>query len=157
MPADAITEPENRIVYVAPQMIMKMYFKYYSFRSGVPSIYVADENVVPSYWGYTMEPHLKEIITLKASQLYESGISANNMKSRFLEDFRMKPEEIGPQVLTMQHLEAGFVVIACLLAFSVAVFALEVAPILWRKMLAWLEKAIFCCVVVKFTRINKLM
>jgi hypothetical protein len=152
---DAFTEPENQIGLLGSEMIMKVYFKMKNFRSGVSSIYVADENVVPLYWGYIMNTPLKEIITSKASQLYEAGILTRILKSMFMEDFRVKPEEIGPQVLTMQHLEAGFVVIACLLAFSVAVFTVEVAPILWRKMLYWIERAIFCCVVVKFIRMNK--
>jgi hypothetical protein len=154
---ESFTEPENRIGFIVTPTIMKAHLKLINFRSGVTSLYVADENIAPLYWGYIMKTPLKEIITLKASQLHESGILSRIMNSAFMEDFESKPEEIGPQVLTLQHLEAGFVVIACLLASSVAVFAVEVAPKLWRKMLDWLEKAVFCCVVVKFIRMNKLM
>jgi hypothetical protein len=137
-------------------MIMKAFQKL-SLKSGVASNFVTDENIAPLYWGYVMKPHLKDIITLKTSQLHEAGIYTHKFNSLLLQDFEMKPEEIGPQVLKLRHLAAGFVVIVCLLAFSVAVFAVEVAPKLLRKLFSCLGKAIFCCVVVKFTRINKLM
>jgi hypothetical protein len=152
---DSFVEPDNHLAHVLPLMYMKT--SYQQYRSGVPSVFVADENVGPFWWGFIMKTPLKGIISLKASQLHESGILSHIMKAAFIEDFRMKPEAVGPQVLTMQHLAAGFVVFLCLLAFSVAVFAFELAPKLLKMLLTWLEKAVFCCVVVKFTRTNKLM
>jgi hypothetical protein len=134
------------------EAMQKMNLKY-----GVPSVFVADENVAPLWFGFIMQMYLKNIITLRASQLHESGILSHMLKARFMKDFEKKPKEIGPQVLTLRHLAAGFVVISCLLAVSVAVFAVEVAPKLWRKMLTWLGKAVFCCVIVKFKRMNKLI
>jgi hypothetical protein len=116
----------------------------------------ADENVAPAYWGYLiMQPHLKDVITLKAGQLQQAGILTRHL-SKF-EGVDLKPEPIGPQVLTLKHLEAGFVVIFSLLASSVAVFAIEIAPKLARLFWAWLRKAIFFYVVDKFTKMNKLM
>jgi hypothetical protein len=126
------------------------------YRFGVSSVYVTEENIAPVWKGYVMKTPLKEIITLKASQLHESGILTNLLSTTSLEDFKSKLEKIGPQVLTLQHLSAGFVVIFSLLAFSVAVFAVEVAPKLWKIMQAWLGKAVFCYILVKFTRMNKL-
>jgi hypothetical protein len=123
------------------------------YKSGVPSVFIADENVAPTWFGFTMDPPLKEIISLKASHLQEAGIMQRAMKSEFMEDVEFKPEEIGPQVLTLQHLEAGFVVILFVLLLSIAVFAVELTP----KLFTWLQRAVFCCVVVKFTRMNKLM
>jgi hypothetical protein len=35
-----------------------------------------------------------------------------------MKDFEKKPKEIGPQVLTLRHLAAGFVVISCLLLWK---------------------------------------
>jgi hypothetical protein len=152
----AITEPENRMGLFASLMVMKAFYKR-DYRSGVPSVFVADENVLPLHWGYVMKTPLRDIISSKALQLQEAGIWTRHFKNAMLEDFRSKPEEIGPQVLTLQHLSAGFVVIVTLLSLSVAVFAVEVSAKLWRKLLPWLGKAVFCCVVLKFTRINKLM
>jgi hypothetical protein len=150
---EAFLEPENRIglLYVA---MMKKYVHKKKYRSGVSSIFFADENVSPMYFGYYMQPHLNDIITLKAGQLQQSGIL-----TRLLHTYEgnSKPEEIGPQVLTLRHLEASFVVIFCLLASSVAVFAVEIAPKLSKKLWTWLRKAVFFYVVVKFAKMNKLM
>jgi hypothetical protein len=123
------------------------------YRSGVSSIFTAQENVQTRMHGFIMDAHLKEIIALKASQLQEAGIMQLFVKSFLNTNVELKPEEIGPQVLTLRHLAAGFVVILFLLVLSIAVFVVELTP----KLLAWLEKAIFFCVVVKFTKINKLM
>jgi hypothetical protein len=131
---------------------MELHYKM-AYKYGVPSIYVADEIVAPTWFGFFMDPPLKEIIVLKVSQLQQAGITQRSLKPQFMEDVEFKPEEIGPQVLTLRHLEAGFVVILFLLLLSIAVFALEFAP----KLLAWLQKAAFCCVVMKFTKLNKLM
>jgi hypothetical protein len=122
-------------------MMMKAFYKL-SYRSGVSSSFDVDENIAPLHWGYVMKPHLSDIITLKTSQLHEAGIFARNWKSELLKDFETKPEEIGPQVLTLQHLAAGFVVIVCLLAFSVAIFAVEIAPKLSRNLFSWFGKGL---------------
>jgi hypothetical protein len=134
-----------------------MYRKFWAkfeYRSGISSIFFADENVAPKYWGYLMQPHLKDTIKLKARQLLQAGILTRHLREL---EGDLKPEEIGPQVLTLRHLGAGFVVIFCLLASSVAVFAVEIAPKLLKKYWAWFGKAVFFYVVVKFTKMNKLM
>jgi hypothetical protein len=153
---DAVTEPENRYGFISTPNLMKTLNKD-EYRYGVSSIFVADVDITPMWFGYTMKPLVKEIISTKAAHLQEAGILSYKINSAFMKDFETKPEEIGPQVLSLQHLEAGFVVILCLLGFSVAVFAVEVAPKLLKMLLLWSEKAVFCCVVVKFTRMNKLM
>jgi hypothetical protein len=128
-----------------------------TYRSGVASVFVADENVGPKYIGFIMSPPLNDIITLKASQLQEAGITQRFIKSKFLRGVEFKPEEIGPQVLTLQHLKTGFVMIFCLLASSVAVFAVEIAPKLARMFWAWLRIGIFFYVVLKVRKLNKLV
>jgi hypothetical protein len=123
----------------------------------VPSVFVTDENVAPTLWVLTMSSPLKDIIFLKTSQLQQAGIMQRWVNLKYDSKFGMKIEEIGPQVLQLQHLETGFVVILCLFGLSIGVFALEFAPKLWKKLLAWLKKGVFCFVLVKFTRMNKLM
>jgi hypothetical protein len=153
---EAFTEPENRLAIVASSKLMKMYHLN-TYKTGMSSIVVSDEDVAPLTWGFSMNAPMKDIISLKASQLNEAGILSHDLNNLFFKYPHSKPEDIGPQVLTLKHLRAGFVVILCLLALSIAVFAVEIVPKLWRKLVAWLEKAIFCCIVLKFTIMNKLM
>jgi hypothetical protein len=152
----AFIEPENRVGLLATSLVMKIIHRKF-LDSGASSVCVADEDVSAFWFGFVMKTHLKEIISLKASQLQEAGILTRELKFEFMEDNKSKPEKIGPQVLTLQNLSAGFVVISCLLALSVAVFAVEVAPKLLKNLRAWLEKAVFCYVVMKFTKLNKLI
>jgi hypothetical protein len=151
-----IPEPENRVATVISPTLLKLYYRR-EYRSGVSSIFATDENVAPTLFGYIMKTHLKEIVSLKLSHLNEAGIFSHTMKPHFMKDFESKPEEIGPQVLRLHHLAAGFVVILFLLIVSVAVFAVEVLPNLWKSLLSWPGKAVFCFAVVKFTKMNKLM
>jgi hypothetical protein len=154
-PVDALADPENRIALLTTNMLMKGLLRE-NYRYGVSSVFVSDENIATIRIGYVIKTPFKDIISLKLSQLQEAGIFLK-INSLYMQDFEMKPEAIGPQVLTIQHLGTGFVVIFSLLALSVAVFAVEIAPKLWKKLLSWLEKVVFCCVVVKFTGMNKMM
>jgi hypothetical protein len=148
-------DPENRYALLSTIMLMKI-LQRNELRYGLSSVFVSDENIATLRIGFVIKTPFKDIILLKLSQLQEAGIYLQ-MKSLFMQDFEMKPEAIGPQVLTIRHLETGFVVIFSLLALSIAVFAVEIASKLWKKLLTWLEKFVFCCVVVKFTRMNKMM
>jgi hypothetical protein len=74
-----------------------------------------------------------------------------------LEEFKSKPEKIGPQVLTLQHLGAGFIVICVSLGISVIAFAAECAPMLIRKFKRWFGLSVVLYVVVKFTRMNRML
>jgi hypothetical protein len=98
-----------------------------TYKRGVSSIFVADEDVSSAWYGFRMNVVLKDIISLKASQLVESGILPRVLEKVALDDHLMKPEEIGPQVLTLRHLEAGFVVICVLLGVSIVAFVVELA------------------------------
>jgi hypothetical protein len=155
-PMDIFMEPENRVACLYTSVLFKAHYKS-DYRSGVPSIFFAVEDIAPTWWGFNMTTVLKDILTLKVSQLHEAGIIERDMYFELKSDTELKPEKIGPQVLTLPHLAAGFVMILFLLLLSIAVFAVEFVPKLWMKLLAWLQRAVFCCVVVKFTRMNKLM
>jgi hypothetical protein len=136
--------------------VVKKFYHKIEYRSGVSSIFFADENVAPLYWGYYMQPHLNDIISSKAFQLHESGILTHTLHSK-LDGADWKLEQIGPQVLTLRHLGASFVVILCSLASSVAVFAIEVVPKLLKKLLTWIRNAVLFYVVYEFSKMNKLM
>jgi hypothetical protein len=138
---EILTEPENRIAILTTPKYISLHYKVF-YRSGVPSVFVAEEDVAITWFGFVMDPPMKDIITLKASQLQQAGIMQRSLKPEFKEDFELEPEEIGPQVLTLQHLEAGFVVILFLLLLSIVVFAVEFAS----KLLVWIKRVVFCCV-----------
>jgi hypothetical protein len=143
---DNLVEPENRMsLVVTPFNLEKLYKTIY--KTGVSSVFMLDENVTPYYWGYMTNLVMKDIIYLKATQLFESGIFSHYMKQFYLEDF-------GPQVLTLQHLEAGFVIICGLLSLSVLAFIIECTPKVIKKMF---EMCLVCYIVVKFTKMNKML
>jgi hypothetical protein len=106
-----------------------------SYRSGFSSVFESEEEVFPSYVGFMMTNALKDVIHFRASQLHESGIIWHFIKQE--SDFKSKPEEIGPQVLKLEHLKAGFVIICGLLGASVFVFAIECLSKLLKKALLW--------------------
>jgi hypothetical protein len=153
---EPFAEPENRMALVAPSMIVGMAYKK-TYRYGVSSILEANENISPYQMGYVMHIALKDIITLKTSQFFESGYFNYLYKTHAkMEDFKLKPQAIGPQVLTLDHLGAGFVVILVCLGLSSAAFAVECAPILWRKLKKLIGSSFACYAVVKFIRMIKM-
>jgi hypothetical protein len=101
-----------------------------------------------------MHPSLRDILALKASQFQESGYYSYKIKQTFRESFLIKPEEIGPQVLTLNHLQAGFLLIFGLLALSFVAFLAECSTIVLKKLA---ELFVVCFVVAKFVRMKKLL
>jgi hypothetical protein len=108
-----------------------------------------------------MDIVLKDIITLKAAQLNEAGILAHEQRKKFnTESIRSKPEEIGPQVLTLQHLSPGFMVICGMMTISFVAFVAECTPRLLKNVKElWdfgIEILVLSYIVVKFIKIHKL-
>jgi hypothetical protein len=122
------------------------------------SVFEADEDTLPYFMGYKMHIALKDTFTPKISQLHESGIIRRELRGASIESFRMKPGKIGPQVLTLSHLRAGFIVISVLLGVSVLIFMVECGPMLAKKLFDWcLNYFLPCYIVVKFTRMNRML
>jgi hypothetical protein len=122
------------------------------------SVFEADEDTLPIFIGYKMHIALKDVVSLKVSQLYESGIIQLKFKEASLESKRLKPGKIGPQVITLTHLKAGFILIFSLLGSSVLIFMVECGPKLVKKLFDWcLFEILPCYMVVKFTRMNKML
>jgi hypothetical protein len=128
-----------------------------TFRSGLSSVTIADEDVSALYMGVVIHESLKEIIRLKMSQLHEAGLFSSFLNKLTLDKFKTKPATIGPQVLTLTHLKAGFVVIFVLLAVSVVAFAAECAPILMKKVKNLFDACLSCYVVVKLIRMKRML
>jgi hypothetical protein len=148
-----VSEPENHVSYILARILIKIVCKR-DYRSGVLSVFEADEDTLPYFLGYKMHIALRDVITLKISQLHESGILQLALGKTSLESFRTKPGKIGPQVLTVAHLRAGFIVILALLGLSVLIFMIECGPKLVKKLF---HSFLPCYIVVKFTRMNRML
>jgi hypothetical protein len=154
---DRAADPENRVALLVTPFMLNQVLKH-SFRTGLPSLYEADDIILEIYMGFTMHVSLKNIITLKASQIHESGILSWEIRTKnHMDEFLKKLQEIGPQVLTFTHLRAGFVVIFGFLGASIFVFAAECTPKLLQKMKKVLEFCLVCFFVMKFIRKNKIV
>jgi hypothetical protein len=92
-------EPENRVACLYTSVLFKAHYKS-DYRSGLPSIFFSVEDVAPTWWGFNITTVLKDIFTLKASQLQEAGIIEREWYSQLKSDAELNPEEIGPQVWT---------------------------------------------------------
>jgi hypothetical protein len=153
---DKLAEPENHFAIICIDKLLRDSLRTH-YRAGTPSIFVANENISPMYHGFLMHIALKDIVTLKVSHLHESGIPTFANPKRPIEEYDTKPREIGPQVLTIGHLKAGFVLILGLLVVSLVVFAIECTPKILRKMKKLFQICVMAYIVVKFIRMNKLL
>jgi hypothetical protein len=147
---DRSADHENRVALLITPLVLNQVLKY-CYRSGLPSLYEADDFSHNLYMGFTMS--LKDIITLKASQIIESGILSWEIRTKNqMDELLNKPQEIGPQVLTFQHLRAGFVVIFGFLGASIVVFAAECTPKVVEKIKKFIE---FCLVVLRCIEVHQ--
>jgi hypothetical protein len=121
---NAFVEPENKIAFVTFSHHINLY-EAFEYKFGVSSSFKADEVVSLSYFYISAPIHLREILNLKASQLYESGIYKHAFNKQYKIRDPVKVFRIGPQVLTLKHLEAGFVVFCSFLSLSFIVFVIE--------------------------------
>jgi hypothetical protein len=152
-----LVEPEHRTAFInSPSFLLSVYKKRYRF--GVSSIFVADEDFSPPLcYGIASNIALKEIVHLKASQINEAGIIRFLIKDFTQEISKMKPKDIGPQVLTLNHLEASFVIICVLLILSVFAFVVECRQIVINELKLNVELGLMCYIVVKFVKMKKLL
>jgi hypothetical protein len=151
-----VVEPENRLGFITSHL----YFTYAhnrNYKNGVSSVFLANDGIAPVHIGFLINVAYKDIITLKASQFVESGIISYWMKKTIYGEPPTKRDEIGAQVLTLQHLSAGFVVIFALLALSIIAFAAECAPKLLRSMKKWIQRCVMSYVVKKFSGMNNML
>jgi hypothetical protein len=149
-------EPENRQAWITMASTLKRAYKKY--KTGVSSVNEATAvgNIAPVYFIYTMNVALTDILTLKILQFQESGIFSVQ-KIRNYTDKVLKQESSGPQVLTLEHLKAGFVVICGLLTLSGLVFFAECVSVLPTKCKKQIEMRLMSYVIEKFIETNKIL
>jgi hypothetical protein len=150
---DYAVDSGNRIVAITAPAWFKQYMGMV-FGSGTSSIIVAEPSIAPVYFGISTEQHvMKPELHLLASKLRESGILAHLMKNYlFRDEMNEKPREIGPQVLTLGHLRAGFIICIVMWSLSALAFIFEYSVRIWKKLFTL---CVSSYVAVKFTKMNK--
>lgn len=110
-----------------PQIMFVLNNKY---RSGFTSLKMLPNGFLTLAVGFVYKrfsPFI-EIMNEKLLEVVASGLTNYWIEIRLNpKGLRRIVEEIGPQVLTMEHLEVGFFICLAPLVLSIIVFALEIA------------------------------
>jgi hypothetical protein len=147
------TEPENRIGFVYSPIELKIALNR-NYKTGSTSITSTDEQLLDYHIAFHSIPEFKRTVHLKATQLLESGIFwFLYEKGHYPRDFTSNPEPIGPQVLSMTHLKAGFIIFCVFLSLSIVAFIFECGPTVSKKVF---HMCLSVYIVVKFTKMNKM-
>lgn len=99
------------------------------FRSGISSILTLIDKFEFVYYGIPFKPFnpFLEIFNFKVAQLFEAGLTEYWIKNfQNPKGFSQKVDKIGPEILTMEHLEVGFLVWLISLTLSIVVFVVEI-------------------------------
>jgi hypothetical protein len=151
---ERVVEPENSYGFIYSPLEFKIALNR-NYRTGLTSITTADQDISNYHVAFHTFPEMKKLVHAKATQLMESGIFWFLYKNAYFpRDFTSKPEPIGPQVLSVAHLKAGFVIFCVLLGLSVVAFIVECTPKVLRKLFSLF---LACYIVVKFTKMNKML
>lgn len=123
---EIIIEPEVKGTMILPRQVLATINNQY--RSGFASLEMLEETIATTPAGlmFRVFSPLIEIFNEKSQQLFAGGFITHWYDRMFNPmGFTRKPEEIGPQVLTMEHLRICFLVCLCPLALSLIAFLLE--------------------------------
>lgn len=119
-----VVEPENKITALfLPSYVQRLNRGY---RTGTNSLFYLNENACPIIAGAVFDPyhHLINKFNEKISRLFEAGIT-DHLLEEFGTDKRPE-EQIGPEVLTLDHIGIGFKFCAVPLMAAFVVFLLEI-------------------------------
>lgn len=123
---DVVAEPSNKGIHLTVDTSM-LFIESQKYRSGQTSLHALDQKVENLYIGVTFEPFnpFFEDFNEKINQMLSSGLfdywlySNYKLKNNVVED-------IGPQVLTMDHLGVAFIACSLPLLLAIAAFLGEV-------------------------------
>lgn len=106
---DVAAEPANKFAIALPVAVLTALTQ--NYRSGETSLKVLDETIKAHYHSFIYQLHspFVHIFDEKLIQMHEAGIIKHLMP---LSKRKTTIEELEPQVLTMDHLEIGF--LSCL-------------------------------------------
>lgn len=119
-----VAEPDNQMVAIGVEEYIR-YIHSKLYRSGFSSLEVLKETVRNVYFGLWFKAFspFNEILNDRILRLFDGGII------QYWTNYRLDPksikkvaEDIGAQILTMDHLEIGFIV--CLIPITIAGFVL---------------------------------
>lgn len=137
---DWIAEPENKFTTLEIHNMIRVVSNY---RSGTSSVLHLKEKSLTFFAAFCF---------VRFSPFYElfnelmSNLAAGGIYDFLYESIlnplgsKLKIDEIGPQVLTMEHLMIGFQVCSVLLIFSTIVFGLEIALKYYEKFMPNIRK-----------------
>lgn len=125
---DYLAEPSHKAtMLMTPESLSEIYNR--RLRSGAGSISLLDETIRTFFRCVAFRPFdpYYEIFNEKIDELISSGIIPHYFWiSGFLRSRGKVSEAAGPQVLTMEHLEIGFIICLTPLIVSIAVFLAEI-------------------------------
>lgn len=121
-----VAEPANKGILQAPEYMFNE-FVIQIHRTGISSLFVLDEIVinVPLAFGFKKFSPFYEVFNDKIGQLLANGIIKDLFKC-VTQPEPHKSDDIGPQVLTMEHLGLGFVACLIPLVLAAVVFVIEI-------------------------------
>lgn len=123
---DIAAEPTNKAAVLGfPQIFWAIDKEY---RSGLPSLLMLAETFKIFHVALTFKPYCPyyEVVNLKTTQFVDAGLTDYWLKETINPKLQKKVvEKIEPQVLTLDHLDVGF--LACLIPLlaSMIVFVVE--------------------------------
>lgn len=138
-----LAEPENKFTTLLNQEYLNSIHG--TYRDGTSSIHVLDETVAPLIAGQQFKEFdpLKKTFDEKFSRLYESGL-INKLHERN----SLKEEEIGPEILTMDHIGIGFLCCIAPLMIALGVFFLEIEHKAVKKVLKNITESIVAYTII---------
>lgn len=118
------------------------------FRSGITSLNYIDKDFRPLVAGLSYKPHhiLANKFSEKTSRLFEAGF--NKFWFKQIRE-KVETEEIGPEVLTLDHIGIGFVSCIVILTIAAAVFVLEIFYATFNQLHNNILNGIFAVFVIK--------
>ena len=101
------------------------YIQKHAYRSGITSLLPLDEDYMTYHFGVVFKHFSPYFETSNDVKIWFESNGIMEKWRRDLRDSSTKPDELGPQILTMDHLKIGF--LACLvpLIFIIPVFIAE--------------------------------
>ena len=135
---DITSEPSNQAAALARPTTIKS-IEHTCYRSGTTSVKLLDDpykfviaGIAFKNWNPLLETFNEMVAKMEPNGLMEFWRRYNAYSTR-------KPEEIGPQVLTMDHLELGFLACCILLSLGMVTFFGE---FVWSKCVTACSKAL---------------
>lgn len=153
-----VSKPENKLCVFDNKHIYDIIHQK-KYRSGISSLHILERPTSLTFYGIPLKPyspfnHLLNDIVLR---LAAAGIFENDYKNFYYSNGhkRTLQEDIGPQVLTMEHVEIGFLVCLIPCFLSIVAFVLEcLIPRVRKGLKAFVGNIVFLIVTMKYLEVK---